>query len=317
MPNRAKAPSGGPAVIAIDWGTSSFRVALADENGHTLARNKHPDGILTAAGRFAEVLRAAVAPLYDEHGRLPILMCGMIGSRQGWHEAPYVHTPAHLSDLAASLLTFEAPGVGPVSIVPGVDTRRPQGPPDVIRGEETQILGALDVLGIDSATFVHPGIHAKWIRVEQRAIVDFKTYMTGEVYGALKDHTILGRMMDAAAQSEVGFRRGIDASAAADAGPGALLHLIFSARTLGLFGELGPDQAASYLSGLLIGAEMRDALRNVEGEIVIVGSQDLEQRYRLAASHLGVPSRTAPHDTAVPGLTAVARQAGLIGSQGP
>lgn len=302
-----------PRLIAIDWGTTSFRAALADADGRAITRTKHPDGILAANGRFAQVLATAIAPLRREHGDLPIVMCGMIGSRQGWREAPYVHAPATLADVAAHLLTFETEGAGLVSITPGIDIRSPGGVPDVMRGEETQIFGACAALGIDTGTFVHPGTHAKWIRVEGGRIVSFETYMTGEVYGVLKDHTILGRMMTDAPRSDDAFERGVAAAGSiANAGPGALLHLLFSARTLALFDALKPGEGASYLSGLLIGAEMREAARRYPGDIVIVGSEDLEQRYRMAAGATGIACRTAPADCAVPGLTAVARAAGLL-----
>lgn len=302
-------------LIAIDWGTTSFRAALADGQGRTIERHEAADGILAAADRFADVLAAAAQPWRQQHGSLPILMSGMIGSRQGWREAPYVHAPATLEALAGGLLTFEAEGLGRVGIVPGVDVRAAGAAPDVMRGEETQIFGALAQLGIDSATFVQPGTHAKWVRVEKGAIVGFETYMTGEVYAALREHTILGRMMETGATSEVGFRRGLDASAfEAGAGPGALLNRIFSTRTLGLFDELAPTEAGDYLSGLLIGAEMREGLRRGARDIVIFGARELEQRYRMAADHLGVASRTAPADAAVPGLVAIARAAGMIGN---
>ena len=303
-------------LIAIDWGTTAFRAAIADGRGNTLERHETKDGILAATGRFAAVLAAVVGPWRRAHGTLPILMSGMIGSRQGWREAPYVHAPARLDALASGLLAFEAEGVGRVAIVPGVDVRVAGAAPDVMRGEETQIFGALAGLGIDSGTFVQPGTHAKWVRVEKGAIVGFETFMTGEVYAALSEHTILGRMMEKGAGSEQGFRRGLDASAfEAGTGPGALLNRIFSTRTLGLFNELTPAEAGDYLSGLLIGAEMREGLRRGARDIVIFGSRDLEKRYRLAADHLGITSRSAATDAAVPGLVAIAKAAGLIGNE--
>ncbi|HEX4893901.1 MAG TPA: 2-dehydro-3-deoxygalactonokinase [Hyphomicrobiaceae bacterium] len=303
-------------LIAIDWGTTSFRAAVADGSGNAIERSKSAHGILADDGAFADVLRTAVAPLRERHGPLPILMAGMIGSRQGWREAPYVHAPAGLDELAGNLLRFEAPDVGPVAIVPGVDTRHPGGAPDVMRGEETQIHGALQRLGISGGTFAMPGTHAKWVTVADHRIVDFRTYMTGEVFAALKGHTILGRMMARdGGISDAGFRRGIAASADNGLGPGGLLSRIFSTRTLGLFGELAPEDAAGYLSGLLIGSEMREGLRQGAREIVIAGSHELEEHYKVAADELGVAAILAPPDCAVPGLVAIARRAGLIGDE--
>ena len=300
-------------LIAIDWGTTSFRAALADADGIVLDRCEKPHGILAADGRFAEVLREAVAPWRQMRADLPILMCGMIGSRQGWREAAYVRCPATLASISSGVTTFEEPGIGAIGIVPGVDVRTAGDAPDVMRGEETQILGAIARLGLDTAICVHPGTHAKWISVENQTIVGFETYMTGEVYAALRGHTILGRMMTDSGLSESGFRRGLDASAQRDAGPGALLHRIFSTRTLGLFGELGDADSADYLSGLLIGSEMREGLRRGAHDLVILGAHDLETRYCMAADHLGVRSRPAPPDCAVAGLLVIARSSGLIG----
>ena len=300
-------------LIAIDWGTTSFRAALVDAGGTVLDRCEKPRGILAVDGRFAEVLCEAVTPWRQRQPDLPILMCGMIGSRQGWREAAYVPCPATLASISSGVTTFEEPGIGVIGIVPGVDVRTMGDAPDVMRGEETQILGAIAHLGLDTAICVHPGTHAKWITVENRTIVGFETYMTGEVYAALRSHTILGRMMIESGLSEAGFRRGLDASAERGAGPGALLHRIFSTRTLGLFGELGEADSADYLSGLLIGSEMREGLRRGARDLVILGAHDLETRYRMAADHLGVRSRTAPPDCAVAGLLAIARASGLIG----
>ncbi len=311
---RTESTSMTARLIAIDWGTSSFRAALADGEGTVLERCEKPQGILAAEGRFADVLREAIAPWRQLHPDLPILMCGMIGSRQGWHEVPYVHCPATLASISAAVTMFEEPGIGAIGIVPGVDVRTAGNAPDVMRGEETQILGAIAQLGLDTAICVHPGTHAKWVRVENRTIAGFETFMTGEVYAALRGHTILGRMMSDGAFSEAGFRRGLEASAENGAGPGALLHRIFSTRTQGLFGELDASESADYLSGLLIGSEMREGLRRGAQDLVILGAHDLEARYRMAADHLGVRRRIAPPDCAVAGLLAIARTAGLIGN---
>lgn len=300
-------------LIAIDWGTTSFRAALADGDGAVLERCEKPQGIMAADARFADVLREAIAPWRQSHPDLPILMCGMIGSRQGWHEVPYVHCPATLASISAAVTMFEEPDIGAIGIVPGVDVRTAGDAPDVMRGEETQILGAITLLGLDTAICVHPGTHSKWIRVENRTITGFETFMTGEVYAALRGHTILGRMMADEGFSETGFRRGLEASAENGAGPGALLHRIFSTRTLGLFGELEAADSADYLSGLLIGSEMRESMRQGAQDLVILGAHNLEVRYRMAADHLGIRCRAAPPDCAVAGLLAVARTAGLIG----
>ena len=136
-------------------------------------------------------------------GALPILMSGMIGARQGWVEAPYAQCPAGLQEIAAAIVTIETRTLGPLGLVPGVCAFDRDGAPDVMRGEETQILGALAATERTEGIFVLPGTHSKWARVEAGRIMSFSTYMTGEVFAALKDHTILGRLMEAAAEDEV------------------------------------------------------------------------------------------------------------------
>ena len=307
-----------PALIGVDWGTSSFRAFLTTRDGRVLDAQDSASGILSVSdGDFRSVLTAAVAPWLNVHGPLPVLMSGMIGSLQGWHEAPYVPSPARLSDLAAALAIVpdHVGGAAGVAIVPGVVARDAAAAPDVMRGEETQIFGALERLGLTSGTFVLPGTHSKWVTVADGAITGFATYMTGEVYAALKDHTILGRLMqDSEGTPKVrsfGFERGLAASAGATGGPGALLRQVFSARTLGLFGELEPAAIADYLSGLLIGAEIRDAVRD-QAVVTVIANDTLARRYTSALGQLGIVSDNAPSDCAAIGHAAIAKAAGLI-----
>ncbi len=265
-----------PRLIAVDWGTSNFRSYLIDETGRILADVQSADGILTVkAGRFAEVLRSRVGPWVAQHGPLPVIMSGMIGSRQGWIEVPYVHCPARVSDLAAGLKTIDAEGIGKVHIVPGLDHFAAGGIPDVMRGEETQVLGALALEARQEGLFIHPGTHSKWVSVVDGAIVGFSTYMTGEAFAALKQHTILGRLMAEGDASVRGFASGVE-HARENTGPaGSLLHSLFSVRTLGLFEMLSGQELSDYLSGLLIGSEIRAAA--VPGQIAtILGSEELD-----------------------------------------
>jgi 2-dehydro-3-deoxygalactonokinase len=299
-----------PALIGVDWGTSSFRAVLVGSDGGALARHESADGILSSAGRFAEVLAGAVGG-WPGAGTVPVLMSGMIGSRQGWREADYVACPARAGDLVLRLAEVAAPMLGTVRIVPGLSTRDGAGRPDVIRGEETQVIGALALSGASDGLFVLPGTHSKWVSVEGGAIADFATYMTGEVYGALKSHTILGRLMAPAPSTGEGFRRGV-AAGAETGGPGTLLNRLFAARTLGLFGELAAGDIADYLSGLLIGAELRAATAGRQAAFTVIAAPALEQRYREAAGVLGLDCRPAPADCALAGQRVIARAAGLF-----
>lgn len=287
-----------PDFIGLDWGTSSFRAYLADADGRALATLPDGRGALTlGAGEHEAYLGERLAGW----PRLPIYACGMVGAKQGWREAPYVACPAGLAEIAAACVTISC-GFGDVHIAPGVRGVDGAGAPDVMRGEETQLLGA----GADGV-FVLPGTHSKWARVEGGRIVGFETFMTGEAFAVLKTHSVLGRMM-APEQPGAGFARGVDAARGL-ARPGDLLHAIFAARTFGLFDTLPPDQLGEYLSGLLIGAEILAGARGAT-RAVALGSAALSARYAEAGTRLGVEILPGPPDVALRGLAALRRQAG-------
>lgn len=299
-----------PVLIAIDWGTTSFRGYLVAADGTIVARQSGAQGILAVKdGRFADVLHAATADWHAQFGPLPIVMSGMIGSRQGWREAPYLKCPAQARDIAANLLRFDTDGLGSIAVVPGL-LDQPGGMPDVMRGEETQIIGALQSARTGGQTFVLPGTHAKWVAVRDGAISGFRTYMTGEVFAALKGHTILGRLMADAPHDPRAFERGVTFGAAPGA-PGDLLNRLFSTRTLGLTGSLAADEAASYLSGLLIGAEIASAAP--ASSFTIIASEGLAARYEDAARQLGLAATRAPADCVAEGLLVIASAAGIVG----
>lgn len=301
-----------PALIAVDWGTSSLRAYLMAADGRVLDRVSTSDGILTAVTRgFGSVLGANIAAWPRAELALPILMSGMIGSRQGWVEAPYLTCPVAVEALASALASFEAPGLGRIAIVPGLSVTDAHGVPDVMRGEETQILGALAHMQRSAGTFVLPGTHSKWVTVEAGRIASFATYMTGEVYAALRGHTILGSLMSEGAPRGTPFEDGVMAASRLAGRPGQLLNVIFSARTLALFERLPPEDGAHYLSGLLIGAEIAAAAHGSE-HIVLIGAEALTTRYARAAALLGIGTEIAPADCVTAGLIAIARAAGHV-----
>lgn len=299
-----------PALITCDWGTSSLRAYLMAADGQVLDSRSSGQGIMALGGlSFPEVLAAIAGDWERAHGPLPVLLSGMVGSRQGWVEAPYARCPAGRPDLTAALAEVPAqPGFGRIAIVPGV-LKDDDAVPDVIRGEEVEVLGALARLGISDGLFVLPGTHSKWVRVEAGRITTFATYMTGEVFAALRGHTILGRMMEEGAFSAEGFRRGVAAAAELE-GPGALLGRLFSLRALGLTGRLDGADSADMLSGLLIGAELRDA--SAGEPFTLVANPALAARYADAATLLGLPHARAPEGCGPAGQHAVARAAGFI-----
>lgn len=303
-----------PRLIAVDWGTTNFRAYLADSGGIVLDEVEQPKGILAVKdGNFADVLRNAIGHWLKEHGPLTVIMSGMIGSRQGWVEAPYVRCPASVNDIAAALTTFDVEGIGPVHLVPGLDHLPPGEAPDVMRGEEAQIFGVITLNPVERATFVLPGTHAKWVTVESGSITGFSTYMTGEVYGALRSHTILGRLMKSGQSKGEGFLKGVEAARRQGASAGALLHQLFSVRTLGLFDLLQGEELPDYLSGLLIGAEILAAAQPGQ-TITIFGSDELTDRYGKAADALGLAWNRGPERSVVAGHVQIARAAGLLES---
>jgi 2-dehydro-3-deoxygalactonokinase len=239
-------------MIAVDWGTSSLRIYRLDETGAIRARREAPSGIMTvAAGGFAATLEAELGDWIDD---TPIVMSGMIGSRQGWREVPYAECPAGAGDIARLMGTVEWGKGRRAWIAPGLSCRDEAGVPDVMRGEETQIIGALAELPAGDATICLPGTHSKWVRWRGGRIAGFATAMTGEVFAVLRRHSILGRLMAEGgdAHDPAAFVAGLRRAGEA----GGLLHHLFGARTRGLFGELGESALPSYLSGILIGNEI-------------------------------------------------------------
>jgi 2-dehydro-3-deoxygalactonokinase len=291
------------ALIGIDWGTTSLRAWKIAEDGSVLDTRRRDLGILRVpGGDFAGAFAESVGDWYAEG--LPVLMSGMIGSRQGWVEAPYLACPADLAGLAGQLAPV--PGQDRVWIVPGLSLHD-GGRRDVMRGEETQIAG---VAGEGSAIVVLPGTHSKWVQVEGGRIADFNTFMTGELFDVLVKHSILGRLMTDGEGSDDAFYRGLGA---ARAGTGGLSGALFSVRTLGLFGDIPSAGLGDYLSGLLIGHEFAEALtRYPTDQVLVIGSESLTRRYVAALGRFGVRALPQDEDAAVAGLTAIARTAGLM-----
>ena len=298
-----------PALLAVDWGTSALRGALLAADGTVLAEHAAPRGLLSVApGGWAAAFEAEFGAWRAAHPGLPCLMAGMVGSRQGWVEAPYCACPAGLADLAAQLcwLPVDDAGAGRIAIMPGLSTDA-AGLPDVMRGEETQVFGALrglDLLDADQVTLVLPGTHSKWVTVQRGRITGFATHMTGEVYALLRQQSILARLLpaDDGLWDAEAFDAGLDSAAL----PGGLLHHLFSVRTLGLFGRAAGPALASRLSGLLIGEELRAQAPLAGQPLVLVGSAVLTQRYQRALARRGHTAQCVGAEAAWAGLLAVA-----------
>jgi 2-dehydro-3-deoxygalactonokinase len=287
-------------MIGIDWGTSSFRAFRLGPDGTVLARRSAACGILQVGeGGFPHKLTELVGDWLKE-GETRLLLSGMVGSRQGWREAPYVACPAGIPEVAGALIPV-AFGTAQAFIVPGLILDTPD-MVEVMRGEETQIAGALPEMGA-SALACLPGTHAKWARLEAGRIAAFTTAMTGEVFAALKQHTILGRLMQGDTPDWAAFDLGVARSADA----GGLLHHIFGARTLVLAGRLAETAAASYLSGLLIGHDVRAALdiHGRHGPVHLIGEPSLSALYARALGACGIDHHLASADAACLGLARI------------
>jgi 2-dehydro-3-deoxygalactonokinase len=299
--------------IGVDWGTSSFRAALIAPNGEVLDELSTARGILGfQQDEFVPYLVSTCAHFTAAGGSM-FLLSGMIGSKNGLLEVPYCPCPATAADIAAALGWVDAgnPDLN-IAIVPGVR----HGFDDVMRGEETQVFGAAAVLGVQEAIMVLPGTHSKWVRLQDGAITQFNTFMTGEFYALLAQHSILAKslpepgekpaILDAAA-----FLQGIDRaqkSSQSSVGGQSLLGNAFSTRVKSLFNELQPDQAVSYLSGLVIGDELAAMRLHAGSEVIVIGSATLCARYTMALAHLGVHARSIGNQAAWAGLHSIYSQ---------
>mgnify|MGYP000641457345 FL=1 len=240
--------------VALDWGTTSFRAYRVGAGGHVLDTIAAAEGILAVKDGAFEAALERLIGAWDV--KLPVMAAGMITSRQGWIELPYLPCPASAADLARALHMHTTASGRRIAFATGLSYRAPDGMPDVMRSEEVQVFGSLD-MGLNH--FVTPGTHSKWITTEGDRLVRYATYVTGEVFAALKDHTILGRLMKPGPDDEEAFAMGVRAALEDPAG---FLHRIFSARSLGLFGEIAPEAISSYLSGQVIGSEVAHAIRD-------------------------------------------------------
>ena len=309
-----------PKLIALDWGTTSARAYLMADESEVIGQRAAPLGILNVQnGDFEGALLELCGPWLLVRTDTPIVASGMIGSRQGWAEAPYVACPAGIAELSTRLTAVELPRQRKLWIVSGMSFAGEAGVPDVMRGEETQIFGALTIGEREkgSGLFILPGTHSKWVRVENGRIVWIRTFMTGELYSILVAHSILGKLMPPGAKADPeAFERGITH---AHRDPFGLSSLLFSARTLPLFDLLPAAGIADYLSGLLIGHEIYTAERalNAMGQhydgVTLVGESALVRNYQRALTLLGWSSSAAPAFPAASGIWRIADRAGLLG----
>jgi len=304
------APKPVTSLIAIDWGTTNRRGYLLNHEGIILDSYFDGGGLTNIRdGAYQDSLRILAAPWVAQWGSLPILMSGMIGASTGWVDAGYCAVPVSIQELSENLV--RVPGNETIWIVPGVSTLDKAGIPDVIRGEEVQ---SLSVSGKhNDAVVITPGTHSKWVCVEGQRITWFTTFLTGDLFGAIVNHTIISVLQRPGDMGgEEAFCRGVEIGFAEHAN---LMHVLFGARTNVLFKTLMPEEISHYVSGLLIGAEIASGIAiigSAQKSMVLLGSDSLIQRYELAFS-------TCEINVEVVGLEAVgsvyikiAQSAGLV-----
>ncbi|MBR0714497.1 2-dehydro-3-deoxygalactonokinase [Bradyrhizobium liaoningense] len=295
-----------PAYVAVDWGTSSFRLWLIDRGGDIRAERRSDEGMTAAAkAGFADVLQShldAVGAPSD----LPVLICGMAGARQGWVEAGYIDTPARLAAILEGAVSV--PGQSrDIRILPGIAQRDARAP-DVMRGEETQLLGALGLDAADDALVCMPGTHSKWVTVTGGTVARFATFMTGELFSAISRETILSHAVNGAGEAE--DREAFKAAlVGAFEAPAQAANLLFRVRSRQLLFGGTAAAARESISGTLIGLEMAAELPAARGAAVtLIASGQLAARYRAAIEALSVTVRVIDADEAVRrGLSMAAR----------
>ena len=294
--------------VAVDWGTTSFRLWLIGDDGTILAESRSREGMTTAREiGFTAVLDKHLAEI-GAPADAPVIMCGMVGAKQGWVEAGYIDVPAKLSDISGKAVSV--PGVErDVRILPGL-AQRDVNAADVMRGEETQLLGCAGNMKNSDCLIAMPGTHSKWVRVVRHEVLGFSTFMTGELFDVISKQSILQHAVKDSAGFDGAHPAFLSALHAACKEPELATNRLFSIRARGLLFSLTPTDADATLSGMMIGLELAGALTQAPKDtpIVLVASGKLRGLYEAAFHRLGLKSTTIDADDAVRrGLSQAAR----------
>lgn len=308
--------SASAELIVVDWGTTSLRATLVNRDGTLVCGLETKAGIhFISNGDYEAKLLEAIGPWIQKYGPLPIVALGMVTSRNGWVEVPYINCPANIDDLAKGTVQRVLPNGSPLVFLPGITDKHRQPFPDVMRGEETQIVG----FGLAQArTMVLPGTHSKWAYVSNEQIERFQTFVTGEIYALLSQHSFIAKTTSAVSSTEnwPAFDRGVCDARDNSSNDHPLLSLLFSARTGMLANQLKPTDIQNYVSGLLIGDEFRSARQCgwlSQGDAIgIVGNDGLNQRYSRTAALFGFDVIEGGENQAVAGALLIAGASGLL-----
>ena len=303
------------ALIALDWGTSNLRASLLDTDGNAIENRSAPGGVMAVVGgAFEQSLLALCGDWLAKHD-CALIASGMIGSRQGWKEAPYLDCPADITKASRELTVIPVKlGDGQhrlLHIAPGLRFQEKSGAFDVMRGEEIQIWGARLAPG---SRCILPGTHSKWAWTgSEGEVLQFQTWMTGELFGLHTKHGILGRLMQQGQERMEDYRAGVKLGLVS---AGKANHVVFAARTAGLMGQVAPEGLPDYLSGILIGLEVASATAEDDRAtrsqaITLIGDDGLCERYGVALELAGLAWQRSPPDATTHGQWLIAKAAGL------
>jgi 2-dehydro-3-deoxygalactonokinase len=320
---------GNPSLIALDWGTSAQRGWLLDGTGRIISARRPQHGLLSTTAGIDPRDPRARAQAYESafhkvcgdwiaaYPDLPVIACGMVGSAQGWADAGYLTVPTAVR-FGPGGLTPVAHRHGVVQLVPGLRVPSTNGKPgDVIRGEETQIVGALDVLGATDGpiTLILPGTHSKWVRLHDDTIDSFVTALSGELFWLLTQDGILSRTAADPVRDDVAFEHGLTAGRP-ECSRGLSTEL-FGARALVLDGVLDPASLPDYVSGVVIADEVGHLMSDSDrhSRLVLCGTADLCRRYATALARYGVEPTVLTEEVAARGLWRIAASTALLPSR--
>ncbi|MBM7035220.1 2-dehydro-3-deoxygalactonokinase [Vibrio ulleungensis] len=275
--------------LILDWGTTNFRAFAMDDQGQVIDKIERKMGLLKVkAGGFDSYLESLLSDWLEVYQHLPVYMAGMVGSAQGWVNVPYVSTPTNVESLAKNTHQFKLPWGATATIVPGVSHCTENGSYDVMRGEEVQLFGLLELVGNSTLKAVFPGTHSKHADIKKDNLMSFSTYMTGELFSTLTTNTILGRDLPKQTDSDFAFHKGIE-----DSVNPSITNQLFKARTHRLFGNLAENEVHDYISGSLIGNEVRGVDHD---SLYLVGEKNLSERYEQACSQLNITTQCISGD---------------------
>jgi len=301
--------------IAGDWGTSNLRLYLCrfnDSGPSTILETRFGPGISEINGDFEDKFFNLAQDWLDQHGAIPVLLSGMIGSTIGWKDSPYLNCPVGVNDIASGRVSFTTRGIE-FSILAGLRTNNPLSNPDVMRGEELQLLGWMRSEQPEQSNhlFALPGTHNKWALVDNGQISNFLTAFTGELFAILRRDSILITDDTAISFNQEAFMQGVHAIE--QLGEAQLVHALFATRSKQVVGEMASTDGLSYLSGLIAAADVmgatklfKDQLIKTNNEVTIIGEPMLTEQYQLVLDHLGLKTRNCdPAQIAIAGFETI------------